>query len=535
MAYRSRHGDDLGTQMTSARHRDVLYVADTGNHRVQMLRLADGGHLGSVGLPDTSAAPLGGWLEREAFLYNTPACVPGAGVGQFNYPTSICVAGVEVYVVDERNVRIVVLGTDLTWRYAFGHEGGGNGEFRDPAAVAAHGGELYVVDGGNTRIQVFAPDRHGWMRFQRAFGSRGEAPGQFTHPGGVAFFRGLLLVSDYRGERLQVLSPTGVPLQQICGFRTALSGVCADEQFVWTSAYDQNVVLVFKEYSPCVRVCYISMLCEEGSREYDVTAASADGVDDGQWLAARLAEAGVADASYELTRVYIARGAALPDCERFDFFVLGGTFHSVHDGRPWQEALHKWLPTQRATGKPLLGICGGHQAMCVAAGGRVAQRPGGMAAGSLFITQVGRGGLPGGARHPLLAGISLHDMMFHFGNSDEVSEVPPGATVFATTADSPAVALDYGDGWRSVQFHPEASHTVFQHWTDAGLIGSVGVWTDDEYDRPPPPMYRPLRSGRTLLANFLERGDAGLCTSCTCCPASPLGVELGSAGRRNFT
>ena len=60
---------------------------------------------------------------------------------------------------------------------------------------------------------------------------------------------------------------------------------------------------------------------------------------------------------------------------------------------------------------------------------------------------------------------------FHFGNSDEVSVVPAGATILAATADSPAVALDYGGGWYSVQFHPEASHAIFQHWVDQKVIG----------------------------------------------------------------
>ena len=28
--------------------------------------------------------------------------------------------------------------------------------------------------------------------------------------------------------------------------------------------------------------------------------------------------------------------AAVQGVEEYDFAVLGGTFHSVHDGRPWQ-------------------------------------------------------------------------------------------------------------------------------------------------------------------------------------------------------
>ena len=149
----------------------ALYVADAKNHRVQKLRLADGAHLGTVGKAD---------------------CTRGDGEGQFNWPTGLCVAAGALYVCDHFNHRIVVLGTDLAWRYTIGREGSGDGEFRFPSAVAAHGGELYVVDRWNNRVQArrprpaapsparhapprlprqaFAPDRHGRMRFARAFG-----------------------------------------------------------------------------------------------------------------------------------------------------------------------------------------------------------------------------------------------------------------------------------------------------------------------------------------------------------------------------
>ena len=102
-----------------------LFVSDSDNNRVQKLRLADGAHLGTVG---------------------KAGCLKGDGQGQFNWPTSLCVAAGQLYVCDSYNGRIVVLGTDLSWRYTFGRRGSGDGEFSVPTAVAAHGDELYVVD-----------------------------------------------------------------------------------------------------------------------------------------------------------------------------------------------------------------------------------------------------------------------------------------------------------------------------------------------------------------------------------------------------
>ena len=191
---------------------ESLYVIDSGNHRMQKLRLADGAVLGTVGKAD---------------------CSRGDGDGHFHYPLGMCAAVDALYVCDGWNNRIVVLGTDLSWRYTFGRKGSGDGEFRGPSAAVMHHGELYVVDKSNHRIQVFAPDRHGRMRFVRAFGGRGSAPGQLKEPQGVAVVRGGLLVVTEE-TRLQVVTPTGAPLQ-VLRLGEELANVCAAGGRVWVA------------------------------------------------------------------------------------------------------------------------------------------------------------------------------------------------------------------------------------------------------------------------------------------------------------
>jgi len=100
-------------------------------------------------------------------------------------------------------------------------------------------------------------------------------------------------------------------------------------------------------------------------------------------------------------------------------------------------------------------------------------------------------------------------LLFHFANGDEVPALPANQeadttetdggsqsqyTVLAKTEDSPCVAVDWGRGWVSTQFHPEASDASFKHWVDNGVV------------KPPTEekAYRPLDSGRKLLANFLS-------------------------------
>jgi GMP synthase-like glutamine amidotransferase len=131
--------------------------------------------------------------------------------------------------------------------------------------------------------------------------------------------------------------------------------------------------------------------------------------------------------------------------------------------------------------------------MSVALGGEVTRRGDikGIAAGSLSVslTELGR-------KQPLMQGLSKldSDCAFHFGNGGEVSSVPLGAQVLATSKDSDMIALDYGNNWVSTQVHLEASHTAFQHWVDSGVI------------KPPSEeeKYRPLAKGRNLISNFLR-------------------------------
>ena len=191
----------------------ALYVADTFNHRVQKLRLADCAHLGTVGNAD---------------------CTKGGGEGQFADPAGMCVAGDTLYVCDSKNNRIVVLSIDLSWRYTIGRQGSGEGEFNGPFDVASRDNELYVTDTRNNRIQVFTPDRHGRMRFARAFGGFGDAPGKFFYLWGVAVVRGLLVVSE--ATRLQVLTPKGVPLQVLkFGYYSSLRGIGANNKHLWVA------------------------------------------------------------------------------------------------------------------------------------------------------------------------------------------------------------------------------------------------------------------------------------------------------------
>jgi len=106
-----------------------------------------------------------------------------------------------------------------------------------------------------------------------------------------------------------------------------------------------------------------------------------------------------------------------------------------------------------AEGLPMLGSCWGLQVGVVAAGGTVAANPRGREVGvarKISLTPAGRG-------HPMFENkASVFDSVcIHF---DEVSHLPPGATVLASNghSDVQAACFDHGAGsfW-GVQYHPE--------------------------------------------------------------------------------
>lgn len=149
------------------------------------------------------------------------------------------------------------------------------------------------------------------------------------------------------------------------------------------------------------------------------------------WLRRALPEA-----TYDAIPVE-ADNAPLPSVDQFDGLLVSGSEHGVYDPRPWMQPLRDLLVATKDAGKPIYGICFGHQIMADTFGGKAEKAAVGNAIG---------------ARQFDFADRSVDAHVWH---KDQVTQVPPGAKVTASASHCPVGALDYDFPAASVQFHPE--------------------------------------------------------------------------------
>lgn len=157
------------------------------------------------------------------------------------------------------------------------------------------------------------------------------------------------------------------------------------------------------------------------------------------WLGAALPEA-----RFEL--VNVAEGAAFPPVDRFDGLLLTGSRAGAYEEHPWIPPYEALLRNARDAGRPIGGICFGHQIMAQAFGGRVEKSARGWAIGRKTHRVAAEG-------RDLFAGRDeIAVLSFH---QDQVTALPPGSRVILGNDQSPHGGLDYPFAALSVQFHPE--------------------------------------------------------------------------------
>jgi len=143
-------------------------------------------------------------------------------------------------------------------------------------------------------------------------------------------------------------------------------------------------------------------------------------------------------------------GDAPPAPDAADGWLVTGSRHGVYDDLPWIETTKAFLRDARAAGRPMVGVCFGHQIMAEAFGGRAEKFAGGWRLG------VQRYDAP---PQPWAGGGTDGALRLHANHQDQVTAIPDDATVWAANAGCRFAGLAYGDPAApdavSIQPHPE--------------------------------------------------------------------------------
>ena len=130
----------------------------------------------------------------------------------------------------------------------------------------------------------------------------------------------------------------------------------------------------------------------------------------------------------------------------WDAILLTGSASSVHEEEPWSVNAGRWAAAQVQRGKPVLGVCYGHQLLAHSLGGRSGPNPKGLDYGVRRVR----------ARQSdlLFTGIEqeFETVQVH---GDVVLELPPDAHTLASSDMTENEVIAFSPKSRGVQFHPE--------------------------------------------------------------------------------
>ncbi|SFC49078.1 type 1 glutamine amidotransferase [Tropicimonas isoalkanivorans] len=134
-----------------------------------------------------------------------------------------------------------------------------------------------------------------------------------------------------------------------------------------------------------------------------------------------------------------------------DGWLITGSRFGAYEDHPWIPPLEAFIRAVHADGRPMVGICFGHQIIAKALGGKVEKFEGGWSVGRQTYTIEGQ------------------DMALNAWHQDQVTEPPAGATTVGSSDFCRHAALAYGDSIFTVQPHPEFDSAMIE-----GLIEARG-------------------------------------------------------------
>ena len=134
--------------------------------------------------------------------------------------------------------------------------------------------------------------------------------------------------------------------------------------------------------------------------------------------------------------------------EDADGWLIGGSRHGVYEAHDWIAPLEDLVRAIVAAGRPLVGVCFGHQIIAQALGGRVEKYPGGWSVGRTVYDFTGT------------------PLALNAWHQDQVVALPEGAEVIASTDFCRHAGIKIGDSVLSVQPHPEYDREMLEGLLD---------------------------------------------------------------------
>ena len=138
------------------------------------------------------------------------------------------------------------------------------------------------------------------------------------------------------------------------------------------------------------------------------------------------------------------------DPDACDAWLITGSRHGVYDELPWIEPLKEFLRGARKAGRPIIGVCFGHQILAEALGGTAVKSDKGWGVGVLEYEVI---------RRPSWMADAPDHVAVHALHQDQIIELPEDAVILGKSAFCPYAMVAYGNPEQpdaiSVQPHPE--------------------------------------------------------------------------------
>jgi DNA-binding beta-propeller fold protein YncE len=208
---------------------DILYVADSYNHRIQVFRIT---------INDDNTITLLHLAHDQDSPHSIGTGVVGNTHETFNHPTGIAIDNDILYIADTRNNRIQMFRININnsdntittihlpcepgshHSIGTGQRGNNSNTFYKPTGIAIHmyndNNILYVIDSGNNRIQIFKITTNDdntitALHLPSIYGNTNSLVRSdllITDAYGIAIYNNMLYIADTFNKRIMVFNIT---------------------------------------------------------------------------------------------------------------------------------------------------------------------------------------------------------------------------------------------------------------------------------------------------------------------------------------